>query len=199
VPGAGPIRGASGVGQVITDMLERVAGGGSVTVSCALRSRDGPRSVELASHNASGPPITAGLSDTDATRIPVTSTSTPRREDRQRRVTRPHLLHRRCGTTEANDLGNPVDTRMLSGRGIWRRGRLHWRSEQVSTRGVDALFGRCRRCTGPGRGGRCSRGGGGRRRGFGCLFFLGASGCYRAHRDDRGNARNGRESTTHET
>jgi len=74
---SGPIRGASGVGQVITDMLERVAGGGSVTVSCALRSRDGPRSVELASHNASGPPITAGLSDTDATRIPVTSTSTP--------------------------------------------------------------------------------------------------------------------------
>src|SRR6476469_1896689 len=80
VPGAGPIRGASGVGQVITDMLERVAGGGSVTVSCALQSRDGPRLVELASNNDSGPPITAGLLDTDATRIPVTSTARPPRE-----------------------------------------------------------------------------------------------------------------------
>jgi hypothetical protein len=46
-------------------------------VSCALSSRDGPRSVELASNNARGPPIAARLSDTATARMPVASTSTP--------------------------------------------------------------------------------------------------------------------------
>jgi hypothetical protein len=88
---------------------------------------------------------------------------------------------------EADDLRNPVDTRMLSGAYTRRRSRLNRRSEQVTGRGVDALLvgRRCGRC------GRC--------RGFGCLCFFSASGSHRAHRDDGGNGRDGRESTAQET
>ena len=77
------------------------AASGSVTVSCALPSRDGPRSVELASNNASGPPITARLSDHRRGPYARDGHEHARHEDRQQPPARPHLLHRRCGATEA--------------------------------------------------------------------------------------------------
>jgi hypothetical protein len=153
----------------------------NVTVSCAPPSRDGPRSVELASNNASGPPMTGRSSDTDAARTPVASTSTPAARTADRR--QPTIPRWRTNS-------------VVAGGSCRRRRRVHRWGEQVAAGRVDRLLCWRRRRR---RRGTCRGGGGGRCCGFGrFLFFLGARGGDTDHGGDRYTSGNSRKTTSQE-
>ena len=138
-------------------------GPAKVTVSCASPARDGPRSVELASSDATGPVITAELVGAQPALKSEATTSTAAAMSAGRR--------RRTSVMLLGAVGD-VPT-MLAGLGLrWRR-RDDGRRELVRRLRVDArsLLGRRDR-SGRRRGRRRGRG----RRGFWSLFlFLGSS------------------------